>query len=198
MPRVGPFAVVRDHMGERRWSRNFYTLERAAQCFAKTTRAMGPPESADSVLSYWYEYGAHGERVAVVQRADDLKAAVRTMSPLLAIRLMGEYTVDLLGAHDGDAQEASELPRAAEQQVSGGKEEEADEEEQEDWVEHKVDDGAAAKCPCDQDEDEDEDALYTEEEQEDEVGRAGQGGGGGGGGGGGNKEEASGRDPSGW
>jgi|688.fasta_scaffold110421_2 hypothetical protein len=144
MRRLGPFAVVRDHMGERRWSRNFDTLERAIECFAKTTNSMGPPESADSVLSYWYEYGAHGERVAVVQRADYLKAAMRKVSSCSAITLMTEHTVDLLDTHDGDAQEVAELPSAAEQQVKG-------------------------KCPLDQD----EDALDTEEEQEDEAGQGG-------------------------
>jgi hypothetical protein len=103
-----PFAVVCDHMGMRRWSDNFGTLERAARCFKRQTMSMGAPTDIAGKYRWYYEYGAHGEYAAVVQRADELRAAVKRVNDWVATDLIWKHTVhvpadeaDLRAVHAG-------------------------------------------------------------------------------------------------
>ena len=93
MPFDGPFLVIRDHMGERRWSRDFETLDEAGQCFDRVTRAIGRPEHVDGRYSFWYEYGAHGERVQLVHSAQHFRAEMKRADEFGAIDLMRKYGV---------------------------------------------------------------------------------------------------------
>ena len=95
-PLVGPFVVLCDHLGLRRWSRDFETLSEAGECFDRVTRSMGRPERVDGRYSFWYEYGAHGERVRVVHSAIQFRDAMKHATDYIeTIRLMGRYGVDL-------------------------------------------------------------------------------------------------------
>jgi hypothetical protein len=122
-----PFAVVCDHMGLHRWSANFDTLERAARCFKRQTTSMGAPSDVAEKYRWYYEYGAHGEYVAVVQRADELRAAVKRVDDSVAMGLIWKHTVhvpadetDLRAVHagydedDGSQEDGGEVPSGPE------------------------------------------------------------------------------------
>ena len=97
---VGPFVVISNHMGYKKWSRDFETLNEAGQCFDRVTRSMGRPEQVDGRYSFWYEYGAHGERIQVVHSALQFRDAMKHAGSFDQIVLMRKYGVNVEATRD--------------------------------------------------------------------------------------------------
>ena len=93
VPFGGPFVVIRNHMGYKRWSRNFETLDEAGRCFDRVARTMGKPDHVDGRYSYFYVYGAHGERLQLVHSAEQFRTEMQHANVMEQIYAMRKYDV---------------------------------------------------------------------------------------------------------